>query len=107
MTMLPFYYCNATTCATVGVTEAGPSAGAKLYPNPSTGLVQVELAQATAAVRSWVLLDALGRRIMGSTGTFLGSLSLDLTKHGEGTYWLELRGADGAVMERLRVVIMR
>jgi hypothetical protein len=107
MNMLPFYYCNATTCATVGVTEAGPSAGAKLYPNPSTGLVQMELAQPAAAVRSWVLMDALGRRVMGSTGTFPGSLSLDLTGHEVGSYWLELRGADGAVMERLRVVIMR
>ena len=107
MNMLPIYYCNATTCATVDVTEAGPSTGAKLYPNPSTGLVQVELARSAGAVHSWVLLDALGRRIMGSTGTFQGSLSLDLSGHEEGNYWLELRGADGAVTERLRVVIMR
>lgn len=107
MTMLPIYYCNATTCATVDVSEADPSAGANLYPNPSTGLVQMELAQPAAAVRSWVLLDALGRRVMGSRGTFQGSLSLDLTGHGEGSYWLELRVADGTVMERVRLVIMR
>lgn len=100
-------YCGPLACATVDVGEVGPSASAKLYPNPSTGLVQVELAQPVAAIHSWVLLDALGRRVKGSTGTFLGNLSLDLTGHVEGTYWLELRGADGAVMERLRVVIMR
>lgn len=100
-------YCGPLACATVDVTEADEATATKLFPSPSTGMVHVELGTRAEAVHAWVLLDALGRRMMNATEMEAEQLTLDLCAQVPGSYWLVLQDADGEVMERLRVVIMR
>ncbi len=100
-------YCGPLACATVDVPEPDEASATKLFPNPSTGMVHVELGTRAEAVHAWVLSDALGRRMMNATEMEAEQLTLDLSAQVAGSYWLVLQDAEGEVMERLRVVLMR
>ena len=72
--------------ALVGLNEEVLADKIVVYPNPSNGIVTVEVADQTA--KDYIIYKMNGQII--EKGTANGSFQLDLSKHGNGTYLLEL-----------------
>jgi hypothetical protein len=100
-------YCGPLACATVDVAEPAGSTAPKLFPNPTAGTVHVEWGPGREVVHEWTLLDALGQRMMHSNAAVQEHLVLDLSTYAQGTYWLVLQDAHGAVLQRVPVVVAR
>jgi hypothetical protein len=100
-------YCGPLACATVDVAELAGSAAPKLFPNPTAGTVHVEWSPRAEVVHEWTLLDALGQRMMHSNAAVQEHLVLDLSTYAQGTYWLVLQDAHGAVLQRVPVMVAR
>jgi len=78
---------------------------ARVFPNPTTGALQVEFELDRTAEVNWTLYDAFGRRIWQerSTGARQESRTLDLSAYPSGAYLFQL-WADGNLLLRERVV---
>jgi|GEM_PF-4544924 len=89
---------NNTVTAT---TDAAVAAGFALYPNPSSGLVQVQGHYARATV-----LDALGRPVWTQPAGQLGQTELDLRALAAGVYVVQLTLPTGLTVAK-RLVLAR
>ena len=76
------------TITVVGLDEAS-GALQSVYPNPTTGMIQLT-ADAAFATAEWSLLNALGQQV--AAGQLNGTVNvLDFTRHAVGQYMLQVR----------------
>lgn len=88
--------------SSVGVDEEG-MVSYKVFPNPSNGVVNVELAASTTAeVR---ILDVLGQTVFASEENFTAGqrTSFDLTSFAKGMYILTVKGEGVNLVERVTI----
>ena len=80
----------------VGLEEAGLT-GVSVYPNPSTGVVNVTNENGTA--NTIVVYDMLGQVI--ATEAAGATTTIDLTNNGTGVYLVKVAGETGSYVERV------
>lgn len=77
------------------------------YPNPSTGMFQLQLANGLKSVTALTVTDALGRQVysrqLTPSSVSSEAVSLDLTKEKPGVYVVELRNEAGVSQQKLVV----
>ncbi len=83
--------CNLTNVEELEV------ANLNIYPNPTTGLLYLELDTNGKEKISWSLFDLMGRKQLAQVAT--DKQQLDLSQLPSGIYWLELR-SENAVLTR-------
>jgi hypothetical protein len=86
--------------SSVGLDENG-SINYRIFPNPSNGVVNLELgANTTAQVR---ILDVLGQTVMASNETFVAGerKSIDLSNMAKGMYLITVKGEGINIVERV------
>ena len=103
------------TCKTPWRSEIGPIAqdnvgplqdragsfDAEVFPNPSTGLINISVQNQTANT-TYQIVDMTGKVV--ANGSFIGTQSLDLTGEvATGMYMIQLENIDGYSIEKLMV----
>ncbi|WP_460612484.1 S8 family peptidase [Hymenobacter seoulensis] len=73
-------------------------AGVAVYPNPTTGRLQVELPMGPATVQ---VLSAVGQVLVSRTAAGKGHVSLDLSTYPAGMYLVQIRTAQGNFTQRI------
>ncbi len=99
----------APSSSAAGPTESlvlSPAA-ARLFPNPSSGVVTILLPEATAAPMLLNIYDALGRLVYAQAiPSAEAQIALDLSNHlPAGLYRIELSGSQGLTLHQLTWVI--
>ncbi|MBL7983901.1 MAG: T9SS type A sorting domain-containing protein, partial [Flavobacteriales bacterium] len=88
----------------VGVAEIADNAGARLWPNPTTGTVNVEWPEAESPFIQWSLLDLTGRLVdAGRIGTAANTATVALTDVPEGSYLVQLTSGNRRASLRLHI----
>lgn len=88
--------CQAFQVGTVGITS-GTQQGIRLWPNPSSGDVILQVTSPTIGAARFVLRDMQGRELWSQNHLLDGQmqeLQLHLPTVAVGIYWLEVRTAD-------------
>ncbi len=76
----------------IGVNNANTQVGFKMYPNPSNGMIYIELDDQSATETSVKVFDALGKLVYETEiNTFI--TQLDLSNIADGTYFVRLTQA--------------
>lgn len=94
--------CGSSTITELGVVVSGvgidaidPSSGIRLFPNPTTGLLTFQPPQG-AQVHELAVLDATGRFVLSQPiANTTGPVTMDLSGHESGVYFVQVRFADG------------
>ena len=88
------------TGTSVGMQETSRSTGLKLLPNPTTGLLRVEISEVTDMPVLVELLDASGRLVHTARPVMAGGtgFTLDMGGWPTGLYLLRMRLPDGTTM---------
>lgn len=97
-------YTITVGCATAAAAQ-NKDAGITVYPNPSSGLVNVLFTAAGETKYKIVLTDITGRTIMSKelmASAGQNKISFDLSKYADGVYFLSL--ADGEKIETVKIV---
>lgn len=97
-----FIIVHASGTSTIGL-EEGLVAEAKVFPNPSNGIFNVQLnANATATVK---VVDILGQVVYASTENFVAGQrkAIDLSNQAKGMYILTIEGEGVNAVERLTI----
>ena len=98
--------CEATelvTLTTVGLIEVEGELGISLMPNPTTGLLTMELNQLVENAIIEVF-DGAGRRVFRQEGmTISGQLQMDFGSLSDGVYQVRLNSGDAQATQRLMV----
>lgn len=71
--------------------------GVSVYPNPSTGLVNISNANATA--NTIVVYDMVGKVVLTKEAN--ANTTIDLTSNGTGIYMVEVSNENGSLVERV------
>ncbi|MEI7977786.1 MAG: T9SS type A sorting domain-containing protein [Bacteroidota bacterium] len=80
---------DAFAVGNVGVNQATTQIGFRIYPNPSNGIMNVELDEQSVKETNIKVFDALGKLVYEtSVNTFLSQI--DLSKLADGTYYVRL-----------------
>jgi hypothetical protein len=90
---------------TVDILEPGLDQFIQLFPNPTTGRIQVKFSLPTAALVEIAVLDMLGRQVLQTQPTYLHhkSVDVDLSTFTPGLYWVKIRLDDKVVMRKVSV----
>jgi hypothetical protein len=84
---------------TVGVEETAALQGVSVFPNPSTGVVNVSTKEAGTHLLE--VTNVLGAMV--SNTTFAGSTTIDLSTLAKGVYNVRVSNANGSVIERVTI----
>ncbi len=88
----------------VGVAEMADNASARIWPNPTTGTVNVEWPEAESPFIQWSLLDLTGRLVdAGRIGTAANTATVALTDVPEGSYLVQLTSGNRRASLRLHI----
>lgn len=87
------------TC--VGIQES-VSAGFTLFPNPSTGLLNINLTQDNSTVE---VFDVLGNKVSGQKYNTAGTIQIDLNNQAQGVYFVQV--TNGANKNVQKVIIQK
>lgn len=88
--------------STVGMDEAAGDAGLAIAPNPTQGLFSVALPPALHTGGRLTVFDAVGQQVMSwAIGRGTERLSLDLSGHAEGIYFVEATAEGYRTVQRL------
>ena len=80
---------DAFAVGNVGVNQATTQIGFRIYPNPSNGIMNVELDEQSVKETNIKVFDAIGKLVYEtSVNTFLSQI--DLSKLADGTYYVRL-----------------
>jgi hypothetical protein len=71
------------------------------YPNPATEMAVVE---AGSTIRSYQMVDALGRVVMRSENLNVNALELDVRALAQGVYFINVTTDNGVASQRLTIV---
>lgn len=85
-----FTYSDTVTIAQLSVKDLSNNSGLKIYPNPTTGIVQIESTLPLNAI----VTDMLGKDIL----KIEDARSIDLRTHADGIYLLRLFDKDGSLL---------
>ncbi|MCF7561162.1 M4 family metallopeptidase [Sabulilitoribacter multivorans] len=77
------------------------SKNVKIYPNPSTGIFNVQLKSLSNF--SFELFDITGKSIMNSVNVTENSFEIDLSQHSQGVYFFKLKSNEGTLTKKLLV----
>lgn len=82
---------------TVSTEEQGELAGVSMYPNPTTGLLNIN----TQVSETYTIevVDMLGKRVLAARAN--GNTSIDLRGQAKGVYAIHLNSAQGSKVERV------
>ena len=89
--------------APMGISSRGELEGVEMYPNPSSGVVNIQLPNSSGNI-SMRLVNSVGQTIYykGNISSQSGSLStFDLGKNEPGVYFLHLDGEKGSAVQKL------
>ncbi len=83
-----------TWSGTVGLKDQTQYAAVKMYPNPATGLVQLDLSEIRSDKVEVFIYNNLGQKVCAQqcSGT---SASIDLSDYSEGIYFLQMESGTG------------
>lgn len=87
----------------VGLAPEALASAVRVFPNPTTGAVQVQLAQTGATSADLTVLDALGRIVHAATLVDNATRTLDLRALAPGLYTMRVRLDDQLVTRTLSV----
>lgn len=87
--------------ACVGIQEAGASAFS-LYPNPSTGLLNINLSQENSTVE---VFDVLGNKVAGQKFNTSGTVQIDLSNQPQGVYFVQV--TNGTQKSAQKVILQK
>lgn len=87
--------------STLGVENVKPAISVKMWPNPVAEMAFVE---AESSIRSYVVVNALGQRVMGAEGINVSALELNVSGLAAGVYFVSVTTDNGVSTERLSVV---
>lgn len=90
----------------VGIEEANLLKEVKVYPNPSTGVFNLELSNVAIGELSVTVTDMTGRTVYNSTEEVKGELkkSLDLSSMAKGVYYLKMESEN---MREIRKIVIQ
>lgn len=86
----------------IGVTERVAGSDALIFPNPSTGVVTVQLPEHVKP-RTFAVMDAMGRSVITEPTTNSGPLTIDLSSLDKGVYVVRVNTDSGTQLSQ-RVV---
>lgn len=87
--------------STFGIEDVKPAISVKMWPNPVAEMAYIE---AESTIRSYVVVNALGQRVMGAEGINAGALELNVSGLAAGVYFVSVTTDNGVSTERLSVV---
>lgn len=87
--------------SSVGIENVKPAISVKLWPNPVAEMAYIE---AESSIRSYVVVNALGQRVMGAEGINTGALELNVSNLAAGVYFVSVTTENGVSTERFSVV---
>jgi hypothetical protein len=89
--------------STVGITKSALNNNISIQPNPSNGLVNVNVALAQAENISMTVTNALGQQVLANKydNVLNQSLSLDLTNQPNGVYFVTVSNGKDKMVQRL------
>ena len=94
---------EVVTLTTVGLTEISGALGIALMPNPTNGLLTMELSQAVESAIIEVF-DGAGRRVFRQEGLALvGKVQMDFSSLSDGVYQVRLTAGDASAIQQLMV----
>lgn len=82
---------------TVGVQDNGTLQGVSLYPNPSNGLLSINVTEAGSYTIE--VIDALGARVISKRSN--GNTTLDLSGQAKGVYSVRIASENASVVKRV------
>jgi hypothetical protein len=85
---------------TVGINDVEASINVVTYPNPATEMVYVT---AEGAIRSYEMVDAMGRKVMGQENANADILELDVRSLASGIYFITITTDRGTAVQRVSV----
>jgi len=77
-------------CPTVGINEVGLLTGVALYPNPTSGLVTVDLSRVVSNKVDVRVYNLVGELVNAQTASGNQKIALDLRNNAEGMYFIEV-----------------
>lgn len=86
---------------TVGINDVEASINVVTYPNPATEMVYVT---AEGAIRSYEMVDAMGRKVMGQENANADILELDVRSLASGIYFITITTDRGTAVQRVSVM---
>ena len=89
------------TDPTLDIENVKPAISVKMWPNPVAEMAFVE---AESTIRSYVVVNAMGQRVMGAEGINAGALELNVSGLAAGVYFVSVTTDNGVSTERLSVV---
>ena len=87
----------------VGVATSPISGALSIYPNPSGGLVTIEL-PLTANDAEIIVTDVMGKVVEHKSVTNAGRVNLDLSNHSSGTYFIKVIAAGTTYRQKVELV---
>ena len=82
----------------LGLNEASDGNKLLLMPNPSSGIVQVQLEE---AIKEVVVIDINGKELIRRTGNFGNKTDIDISEFPKGIYFLQIKGIDRSYKEKI------
>lgn len=92
-------------CGAVGIDELADH-GFHMYPNPTEGLLYVQMTQGSAAPLSVFVFDLAGRQVMNvpTNNLIAGTNTIDLSSLQNGQYLVQVTTVDQVVAQRVQVM---
>ena len=87
--------------STFGIENVEPAISVNMWPNP---VAEVAYIEAESTIRSYVVVNAMGQRVMGAEGINAGALELNVSNLAAGVYFVSVTTDKGVSTERLSVV---
>ena len=89
---------RVSNCTGIGIDE-NKTKEVDLYPNPTTGLVTIDLLNTSAS--SLVLFSSSGQKLLSQQTTLEQNIQLDISSYEAGIYVLQLNTPEGAIFRRI------
>jgi hypothetical protein len=75
----------------------------EVYPNPSTGAVTLQFAEAMSGKAAISVIDANGRVVMQRNAAAANTMHLNLDSLSNGIYWIQVQSDNALYMQRIAV----
>lgn len=87
----------------VGVQTITDGLNISAYPNPTTGFILVDISSSynSGTTASISCYDLIGNNILSQIGSSAGKTTLDLRKHAEGIYFVQVKFLDKIVTKKI------
>jgi len=94
---------NANNCST-GLTQVTKNATIQVYPNPSRGIVNIDLSKESLKGVILHVVDMLGKEVKTvDLGNFNSIYSMDMSNLHRGIYFIKIESATGVSVHRIEL----